>query len=150
MAKILTSQDIDRIARKAQQQKQDEENPLTADDIPVTPLGWMLLVVPLEAKQETEGGIIIADQAREVEEIQNTIGQVVKMGSLCYTGTTESGIKLANEERKVEVGDYVLFARYTGQKVKIRYGAKDRTVILLSDTDILAHVTDPDKIRHWL
>jgi co-chaperonin GroES (HSP10) len=126
--------------------------PLTKDQLPIKPLFYSIIVEPLPPKQQSEGGLIIAQQAQEVEAIQNTVGIVLAIGSLAFKSKTAGGLDLEREEIKIAEGDYVIFQRYTGQKVKLKpsSGSEDRTVIILSDTELMGVVSDPDKIRFWL
>lgn len=141
-------------ARLIKEAVQDSEDlpPLTALDIPLRPMFWSIVVEPLIPKKKTESGLYIADEAQKVEKIQNTIGRVLVVGDLAFKGKTESGLHLAADKYAADLkeGDYVLFARYTGQTVNFRKDGHDRTIILLSDTELLAVVDDPSVIRFWL
>ena len=126
--------------------------PLTKADIPIKPLFYSMIVEPLPPKQQSAGGLIIAEQAQEVEAIQNTVGIVLAIGSLAFKAKTAGGLDFSEEAIKIKEGDYVLFQRYTGQKVKIKHPGtnEDRTIIILSDSELMGVVTDPDRIRFWL
>jgi chaperonin GroES len=90
------------------------------------PLGDRVLVEPLEEKEQSKGGIIIPDSAKE----KPTEGKVVALG----TGKTDdNGKKVAFE---VKVGDRVLVSKYGGTEVKL----DGREYKLLNSDDILAIV----------
>lgn len=130
-----------------------EKPMLRPEDIPIAPLFWSLIVEPLEPKQRTAGGLYLAEQSKEVEKIQCTIGRVLRVGSQCFKGKTSSGIVLADDPlvQSLKPGDYVLFARYTGQQIKLRQPVgDDRLVIVLSDTELLGVVSEPERIRFWI
>ena len=76
----------------------------------VKPLGDRLLVEPIEDKeQQSEGGIIIPDSAKE----KPTEAKVLSLG----TGKTDdSGNKIPFEVKK---GDKVLISKYGGTEIKI-------------------------------
>lgn len=126
--------------------------PLTPEDLPLAPLFWSIVVEPLIPKKKTESGLYLADEARKVEKIQNTVGRVLYVGALSFKGKTSSGLELASDPLvgQIQVGTYVLFARYTGQEVKFTKDGHDRTIIILSDTELLSVVTNPSVIRFWL
>lgn len=129
------------------------QQPLRAEDVPITPLFWSLIVEPLQPKKQTAGGLYISQGAQDVEKIQCTVGRILKIGSQCFKGKTSSGIVLSDDPlvQNLKVGDCVLFARYTGQQVKLRQPVgDDRLVIVLSDTELLGVVADPDHIRFWI
>ena len=132
----------------------DQDTPsLRPEDVPITPLFWSLIVEPLQPKQRTKSGLYVPEEAQKVEKIQCTIGRVLVVGSQCFKGKTSSGIVLGEDPlvQSIQPGAYVLFARYTGQQIKLRApSGDDRLVILLSDTELLGVVSDPDRIRFWI
>lgn len=131
----------------------EEVTPLRPEDLPLEPLFWHIVVAPLQPKKKSDGGIIIHDEAQRVEKIQNTIGRVLYVGPLAFKGRAASGLSLADDPRATELkpGDHVLFARYTGQNIQVRARNGDQhLVILLSDTELLAIVKDPERIRFWI
>ncbi len=90
------------------------------------PLGDRVLVESVEEKEQTKGGIIIPDSAKE----KPTEGKVVALG----TGKTDdNGKKIAFE---VKVGDRVLVSKYGGTEVKL----DGKEYKLLNSDDILAIV----------
>lgn len=112
--------------------------------LPLQPLLWHLLIEPLPPQETTSGGIVIPTDTKEAEKIMITVGKVVAMGSLSFTGKTSSGVSLADEVEKPQIGDHVLFQRYTGQAVILRDG---RRFIVLQDSEVLAKVSDPSQLR---
>ncbi|MST00632.1 MAG: co-chaperone GroES [Pedosphaera sp.] len=90
------------------------------------PLGDRVLVESVEEKDQTKGGIIIPDSAKE----KPTEGKVVALG----TGKTDDdGKKIPFE---VKVGDRVLVSKYGGTEVKV----DGKEYKLLNSDDILAIV----------
>ena len=90
----------------------------------IRPLGDRVLVQPLETGEETKGGIIIPDTAKEKPQE----GKVVAVG----TG------KLDDDGKKipfnVKKGDLVLMPKYGGTEVKV----DDKEYQIVREDDILA------------
>ena len=119
--------------RLALQEKYKTEH----DKLPV-PAGWRILVLPFKAAEKSKGGIIYSDDVIERSQIASTCGNVLAMGGQAY-----------DKERFPEgpwckVGDWVIFARYAGSRIKI----EDGEVRLLNDDEILATIKDPKELLH--
>ena len=102
------------------------------------PTGWRILVLPFKQKEKTKGGIILADDTVERSQVASTCGLVLDMGPHCY-----------DKERFPEgpwckKGDWIVFARYAGSRIKIDGGE----IRLLNDDEILATVENPEDIFH--
>ena len=103
------------------------------------PTGWRLLVMPFKVKEETKGGIIIAQETLDRARVATQVGYVLKMGDLCY-----------KDEDKYptgpwcKIGDWVVFACYAGSRIEIEGGE----VRLLNEDEILATVKDPEDLLH--
>jgi len=102
------------------------------------PVGWRILVLPFEASKKSKGGIIYSDDAVERASIASTCGNVLAMGSQTYDK------EKFPEGPWCKVGDWVVFARYAGSRIKIQGGE----VRLLNDDEILATIKDPEDILH--
>ena len=95
-------------------------------DIKIKPLGDRVLIEAVEAVEETMGGILIPDSAKEKPQE----ARVVALG----TGKVdEDGKKI---EFEVKVGDIVLTSKYGGPEVKV----DGKEYKLVSASDILAIV----------
>lgn len=91
--------------------------------VKIRPLGDRLLVKRLEEAEETRGGIIIPDTAKE----KPMQGQVIA----CGPGRTMDDGKLSKLE--VKNGDRILMSKYSGTEVKI-----DGTdYLILREDDVL-------------
>ncbi len=71
------------------------------------PTGWRLLVLPFKMKEKTKGGVILAEDTLERQQVASQVGLVLAMGPQCYK----------DKERYPEgpwckVNDWVMFARY--------------------------------------
>ena len=95
-------------------------------DIKIKPLGDRVLIEAVEAVEETMGGILIPDSAKEKPQE----ARVVALG----TGKVdEDGKKI---EFEVKVGDIVLTSKYGGTEVKL----DEEEYKILNSSDILAIV----------
>ena len=103
------------------------------------PTGWRLLIMPFRVKEETKGGIIIAQETLERARSAVQVGYVLKMGDLCY-----------KDEDKFPTGpwckpkDWVIFARYAGSRMDIDGGE----IRLLNDDEVLGTIDDPKDLIH--
>ena len=93
----------------------------------LVPLSDKVIVKMVEVEQTTASGIILASTAKE----KPTVAEVVAVGP----GGMVDGIEV---KMTVEVGQHVIFARYTGTEVKL--GKEEYTII--RQGDILAVVED--------
>ena len=88
----------------------------------IRPLGDRVLVEPIEEKEQTVGGIIIPDAAKE----KPMQGKVIAVGKK----TDKDGKEIAFD---VKVGDTVLLPKYGGTEVKLG----DQKLQLVRDEDLL-------------
>jgi chaperonin GroES len=92
----------------------------------LVPLGDKIIVKRLEAEQQTAGGIVLPDSARE----KPRQGRVLSVGD---------GVLLSNGVRaasQVSEGDRVLFGSYAGSEVEIN----GEDLLILREDEILARV----------
>jgi chaperonin GroES len=92
----------------------------------VTPLHDRVLVRRLEEKEVAKGGIIIPDTAKEKPQE----GAVMAVGA----GKREKGRRVPLD---VEVGDRILFGKYTGNDIKI----DDQDYLILREEEILVKLS---------
>jgi chaperonin GroES len=90
----------------------------------VKPLSDRVFVKVSEAEEKTAGGIVLPDTVKEKPQV----GEVISCGS---GKRNEDGSYQAME---VEVGDRILYTKYTGTDIKL--GNED--YVLLHEQDILA------------
>lgn len=88
----------------------------------IRPLGDRVLVEPIEEKEQTVGGIIIPDSAKE----KPMQGKVVAVGKK----TDKDGKEVAFDVKK---GDTVLLPKYGGTEVKVG----DKKLQLVREEDLL-------------
>ena len=103
------------------------------------PTGWRILVLPFKMNETTKGGVIMNESTLERQQVASQCGNVLAMGPQCYQ----------DKERYPEgpwckVGDWVVFARYSGSRINIEGGE----VRMLNDDEVLATVENPEDILH--
>jgi co-chaperonin GroES (HSP10) len=124
---------------KAEAQEATEEPSKTNLEKLPDPTGWRILVMPFQVKEETEGGIIIAQETLDRARAAVQVGYVLKMGPLCYA-----------DQDKYPTGpwckkkDWVIFARYAGSRMEIEGGE----IRMLNDDEILGTIEDPKDLIH--
>ncbi len=89
----------------------------------IKPLGDRVLVKPIDVAEETKGGIIIPDSAKEKPQE----AEVIALG----TGKKDDHGKVI--EFQVKVGDRVIISKYGGTEVKF----DDKKYQLVREDDIL-------------
>jgi chaperonin GroES len=92
------------------------------------PLHDRVAVKRIDAEEKTAGGIIIPDTAKE----KPSQGEVVAVGP---GGRDENG-KLISID--VQVGDHVLFGKWSGTEVKI----DGQELLIMKESDIMGVLTD--------
>ena len=97
-----------------------------AGKLKLKPLGGRVIVEPIEQEEMTAGGIILPETAKEKPQE----GKILAAGP---GERDENGARIAME---VNVGDKVLYAKYSGTEVKM----DGKKLLILRETDILAVV----------
>ena len=123
---------------KKQNQKQEDLSKKESQKLP-KPTGWRILVLPFKMKEKTKGGVILAEDTLERQQVASQVGLVMAMGPQCYK----------DKERYPEgpwckEKDWVMFARYAGSRIKIEGGE----MRLLNDDEVLATIDSPEDILH--
>ena len=103
------------------------------------PTGWRLLVLPFKMKEKTKGGVILAENTLERQQVASQVGLVMAMGPQCYKDT-----ETYPEGPWCKEKDWVMFARYAGSRIKIDGGE----MRLLNDDEVLATIDSPEDILH--
>ena len=137
-------------------------------NLPLNPVGYYLLLEERRAIQKTAGGILLAPETQDAQQYLCQIGKVVALGDLCYThdaykaclpwwrklvmyllGHLRSTHAAYQGQAWAQLGDDVLFYKNSGIRIDLKSSReKDPTRYrLMKDNDILAVVTDPDRIK---
>ena len=103
------------------------------------PTGWRILVLPFKIGEKTKGGILMGQDTLEKQQVASQCGNVLAMGPDCYRDKNRY-----KQGPWCKVGDWVMFARYAGSRIKIEGGE----VRLLNDDEILATIKNPEDILH--
>ena len=103
------------------------------------PTGWRILVMPFQVKEETKGGIIIAQETLDRARAAVQVGYVLKKGPLCYADKERYPTGAWCEEK-----DWVIFARYAGSRMEIDGGE----IRMLNDDEILGTIGDHKDLIH--
>ena len=126
------------IKRAAEHEAEQAPTKTNLEKLP-NPTGWRLLVMPFKVKEETKGGIIIAQETLDRARVSTQVGYVLKMGDLCYQDKDRYPTGPWCEEK-----DWVIFARYAGSRMEIDGGE----IRMLNDDEILGKISDPEDILH--
>jgi chaperonin GroES len=97
-----------------------------AGKLKLKPLGGRVIVEPIEQEEMTAGGIILPETAKEKPQE----GKILAAGP---GERDEDGERIPME---VQVGDKVLYAKYSGTEVKM----DGKKLLILRESDILAVV----------
>ena len=103
------------------------------------PTGWRILILPFKMNDKTKGGVYLGESTLEKQQVGSQCGNVLAVGPDAY----------GDKERFPDgpwckVGDWVMFARYAGSRIKIEGGE----VRLLNDDEVLATIKNPEDILH--
>ena len=126
------------LQEKYQKEKKEIKNITNEMEKLPLPVGWRILILPFEASKKSKGGIIYSDDAVDRASIASTCGNVLAMGNQTYDKEKFPGGPWCKK------GDWVVFARYAGSRIKIQGGE----VRLLNDDEILATIKNPEDILH--
>ena len=108
------------------------------DRIP-KPTGWRIVILPYRGTNKSKGGIVLADQTIERQQLTTTCGYVLKVGPLAYADEAKFP-----QGPWCKEGDWIIFGRYAGARMNIDGGE----IRILNDDEILAVISDPEDILH--
>ncbi len=84
----------------------------------IKPIGERLLIKPIKEEVKSAGGIVLPEKAKE----KSQKAEVIEIGS--------------SDEISVKVGDQVIFAKYSGNEIKM----DDEDYVIIDWSDILAKI----------
>jgi chaperonin GroES len=122
---------------KGKVEDKKEENKEPAMDRVPKATGWRIVILPHKGIEKTKGGLLLTDKAIEEQQLTTNVGLILNMGPDAYADKN----KFPNGPWCKE-GDWVVFARYAGSRVKI----EDGEIRILNDDEILSTVKDPTDI----
>lgn len=143
---------VDRAAREALRAKVPKPD-LLKEGFPFNPGLWNIVVEPIEAKEETEGGIVLAAISQEADAFQVTCGRVLKAGMACMEGKTTAGIDLCHFLPHAQtpaqlIGLHVMFQLHTGMSLYLR--KTGQRIIVMKVTDLLGETSDPTAWKFYV
>lgn len=103
------------------------------------PTGWRVVVLPYGGARRTKGGIELAEQTIERQQLTTTCAYVLSVGPLAYKDTSKFPDGAWCKE-----GDWIIFGRYAGARMMIDGGE----IRILNDDEILATIKNPEDILH--
>ena len=126
--------------------KYEETKPIDPKNLPANlmdrlpkPTGWRILVLPYQGTGKTKGGILLADETVEMNQVATVCGYVMRIGPDAYKDE-----KRFSEGPWCKEKDWVIFGRYAGSRLKIEGGE----IRLLNDDEVLATISNPEDILH--
>ncbi len=131
MTKVLDKE------RPSTKKKTPPPKPETASQLP-EPCGYKILIALPEQEEVTDGGVIVPDIIRDLEEYSTVVGFVMKLGPDCYKGD-----KKFPSGSYCKEGDFILFRAFQGTRIRI-HGKEFR---LINDDNVEAVVDDPRGIK---
>lgn len=126
-------------AASAEAKKDHEDRVENIKDHLPKATGWRIIVLPYRGARKTKGGIELADQTLERQQLTTTCAYVLAVGSLAY----RDEVKFPTGPWCKE-GDWIIFGRYAGARMAIDGGE----IRILNDDEILATINDPEDILH--
>ena len=103
------------------------------------PTGWRVIVLPYRGARKTKGGIELANETIERQQLTTTCAYVLAVGPLAYQDTSKFP-----DGPWCKEGDWIIFGRYAGARMMIDGGE----IRILNDDEILATIKNPEDILH--
>ena len=98
------------------------------------PKGYKLLIAIPKLEEKTQGGVIIPDKLKGLEQTASIVGLVIALGDAAYKDAEKFP-----DGPYCKEGDFVIFRSYSGTRFKIK-GEEFR---LINDDTVEAVVDDP-------
>ena len=127
-----------KVAAEAAKAEHIQQGESMRDHLP-KPTGWRVVVLPYRGVQRTAGGIELAKETLDRQQLTTTCAYVLAVGPLAYKDTDKFPDGAWCKE-----GDWIIFGRYAGARMMIDGGE----IRILNDDEILATIKDPEDILH--
>ena len=98
------------------------------------PKGYKLLIAIPKLEEKTQGGVIIPDKLKGLEQTASIVGLVIALGDAAYKDAEKFP-----DGPYCKEGDFVIFRSYSGTRFKLR-GEEFR---IINDDTVEAVVNDP-------
>ncbi len=125
---------------RLEREKTWSEDGLAESDIP-HPVGWRVMIEPIEIKKETKGGLALPDMVMEAAEYMRYVGLVVALGPTAYQHA-----KFGDVGPWCKAGDWVIHGRYAGQEANIQGDELVHSFRFVNDDEILAVTDHPERL----
>ena len=103
------------------------------------PLGWKVALLALTIPEETHGGVLMLDEAREARSLATPQGVVLQLGSAAYRDPDR--FKFDDDlEPWVKVGDRISFVKYDAAFFQLSNGQR---IAFITDTQPLSLIDGP-------
>ena len=136
MSKLIVPSYLKGNEKKVKETKKEEDKGPAMERIPQA-TGWRIVVLPHKGVDKTKGGLYLTDKAVEEQQLTTNVGLILSMGSDAYADKD----KFPNGPW-CKKGDWIVFARYAGSRVKIEGGE----IRILNDDEVLAKLKDPKDV----
>ena len=104
------------------------------------PLGHRVLLQPDDVEAKSKGGIILPEELNKQERGAQVVGTVLDIGETCWADTPGGSW--------CQIGDRVIFAKYSGMKIWNPVDGKYRDdLLLVNDLDITALILDEEEVN---
>ena len=137
MSKLIVPSYLKNNDDKKKEKKKEEDKGPAMERVPQA-TGWRMVILPYKGVEKTKGGLLLTDKAIEEQQLTTNVGLILSMGSDAYADKN----KFPNGPW-CKKGDWVVFAKYAGSRVKIEGGE----IRILNDDEILAKLKDPKDVR---
>ena len=140
-----------------------ETKPLKVRPTKVADIDWpeiyayadKIAVLPLEPQTKSAGGIEYDAKTVAAERAMTTVGQVKKIGSLCFTAVTKDGLDYGSEKHKFAVGSWIVYKKHAGQQLFVRQKGDGMQLesrsapryLLMTEDDVLAVFPTEEEAR---
>ncbi len=136
MSKLIVPSYLKNNDDKKKEKKKEEDKGPAMERVPQA-TGWRMVILPYKGVEKTKGGLLLTDKAIEEQQLTTNVGLILSMGSDAYADKN----KFPNGPW-CKKGDWVVFAKYVGSRVKIEGGE----IRILNDDEILAKLKDPKDV----
>ena len=135
---LAAKEAADKVAAEAAKADHVEQGESMKEHLP-KPTGWRVVVLPYRGAQRSKGGIELAQETLDRQQLTTTCAYVLAVGPLAYKDTDKFPDGAWCKE-----GDWIIFGRYAGARMMIDGGE----IRILNDDEILATIKDPEDILH--
>lgn len=131
----------------------NDEDAKIPENLPA-PFMWRILVMPVQPRQVSKGGIVLARVTQDAESHLQFVGKIAAVGPLAFrswklcSGIGDFIRVLMGKTIAAapKVGDWVVHGRYTGQRCEF----KNTRLIMMNDDEVLAKCASPQDFKVYL